>query len=70
LRDEQIRFYAEVVQELRGFNDVWRRHVSHADTLAFYEHDNAVGILKHVRTFMQKIASKISEGAVTSEYWA
>jgi len=69
IRDEQIRFYGEVVQELRGFNDVWRRHVSHADQSAFYEWDTALGIFKHVRTFMQKLAGKISEDRVTSEFW-
>lgn len=69
-RDAQIVFYNEVVQELRGFNDAWRRQVSHADTLAFYEPDTARGIFKHVRTFMQKLALKISEGFGTPEYWA
>jgi hypothetical protein len=69
-RDAQIVFYNEVVQELRGFNDAWRRQLSHADTQAFYERDTALGILKHVRTFMQKLASRISETSVTTEYWA
>ena len=68
-RDPQIIFYNEVVQELRGFNDAWRKHLSHADVLAFYERDNALGILKHVRTFMQKLASRISETSITPEYW-
>jgi hypothetical protein len=68
-KDNQVRFYAEVVQELRGFNDAWRRHVSHADTLAFYNPDDAMGIFKHVRTFMQKLSTKISEGGITPEYW-
>ena len=68
-RESQMRFYAEVVQELRGFNDAWRRHLSHADTSAFYERDIAVGVLKHVNNFMQKLAVKISESTVTPEYW-
>jgi hypothetical protein len=69
-RNAQIIFYNEVVQELRGFNDAWRRHLSHADVAAFYERDTALGILKHVRAFMQKLALKITENDVTPEYWA
>lgn len=68
-RDAQIRFYNEVVQELRGFNDAWRRHISHADTQAFYESDTALGILKHVRAFMQKLSVKIPESSITPEFW-
>jgi hypothetical protein len=68
-RDPQIIFYNEVAQELRGFNDAWRKHLSHADVLAFYERDTALGILKHVRAFMQKVALKISETSITPEYW-
>jgi hypothetical protein len=70
IKSEQIRFYAEVVQELRGFNDSWRKHVSHADTLAFYEIGTAVDILGHVRSFMQKLSTKVSEHTVTEMYWA
>jgi len=70
LRERQIGFYNEVVQELRGFNDAWRRHVSHADAQAFYERDDAMGIFKHVRTFMQKLAANgISETSTREEYW-
>jgi len=69
VRDDQIRFYGEVIQELRGFNDAWRRHVSHADTEAFYNRDDAFGIFKHVRSFMQKLSEKISENDVTAELW-
>jgi hypothetical protein len=69
VRDQQIRFYAEVVQELRSFNDAWRRHVSHADVAAFYDRDTAIGVFNHVRLFMQKLSSKISESTITPQYW-
>jgi hypothetical protein len=69
IRDKQIIFYNEVIQELRGFNDAWRRHVSHADPMAFYDRDTALGIFKHVQRFMGKISAKISESSQTSEYW-
>ncbi len=38
-KEAQIRFYNDVVQELRAFNEVWRRHLSHADEGAFYDRD-------------------------------
>ena len=69
IRDAQIRFYGEVTQELRGFNDVWRRHVSHADTLAFYERDDAFGIFRHVQALMQKVSERISEDSLTPKCW-
>lgn len=70
VRDTQIRFYNEVVQELRSFNDAWRRHVSHADVNAFYDRDGALSIFNHVKSFMQKLSSKVSEDSVTAMYWS
>jgi hypothetical protein len=68
-REAQIRFYNEVVQELRGFNEAWRRHVSHARADAFYDRNDASDIMKHVRKFMQKLATRISENKITLLYW-
>ena len=68
-KEAQIRFYNEVVQELRGFNEAWRRHIAHADTKAFYDHDLAGGVMKHVREFMQKLAARISENKTLPKYW-
>ena len=69
LKDIQIRFYSEVIQELRGFNEAWRRHLSHAREDAFYDRDYAMSVLIHVRKFMQKLATKISETKTTLLYW-
>lgn len=70
IRDKQIRSYAETVQELRGFNDAWRRHVSHADARAFYDPNTALGVLGHVRALMQRLAAMgISEHSCTAQYW-
>ena len=68
-RETQIQFYNEVIQELRGFNEAWRRHLSHADVKAFYDHDSASGVFNHVRTFMQKLSTRITEDKFTLEYW-
>jgi hypothetical protein len=68
-KDTQIQFYNETVQELRGFNEAWRRYLSHADPQAFYDHDDAAGVFKHVKKFMQKLAPKIGEATTTPKYW-
>src|ERR1700756_3341934 len=52
IKDAQVRFYSEVVQELRGFNEACRRHLSHAREDGIYDRDYADSIFKHVRTFM------------------
>ncbi len=69
IKDVQIRFFSEVVAELRGFNEAWRRHLSHAREDGIYDHDHANSVFKHVVTFMQKLAEKISETVTTPEYW-
>ena len=69
IRDSQIRFYSEVIVELRGFNDAFRKHVSHADKQAFYNRKNALGIMEHVKAFMSKLSARISEQNVTEKYW-
>ena len=69
LRDTQIRFYSEIVAELRQFNEAWRRHLSHAREDGIYDRDYAMSVFRHVRLFMQKLADRISENSVTPKYW-
>jgi len=69
MKDRQVRFYYEIVQELRSFNEAWRRHVAHADNEAFYDRDQALSIFNHVGAFMRKIATHISESRITPEFW-
>ncbi len=69
IRESQIRFGNDAIQEPRTFNDQWRRHVSHADLNAFYDSLQAMSTFNHVRAFMQKLATRISEAVITLEYW-
>jgi hypothetical protein len=69
VKDAQVQFYNDTVQEFRAFNEAWRRHISHANPRAFYDHDEAGNVMKHVKLFMQKLAIKISEANVTPEFW-
>ena len=70
VRERQVRFYHEVIQELRSFNEAWRSHVSHADEHAFYDKNQSASVMTHVRAFMQKLATTISENATTDEFWS
>ena len=69
LKDIQLRFYSEVVAELRQFNEAWRRHLSHARDDGFYDRDYAMSVFKHVCLFMQKLAERIGESTKTAKYW-
>jgi hypothetical protein len=69
VKDVQIRFYSRVVAELRGFNEAWRKHLSHAREDGTYDRDYANSIFKHIIRFMQQLATKISEDTTTPKYW-
>jgi hypothetical protein len=68
-KEVQVRYYNELSQELRVFNEVWRRHISHAREDAFYERDYAKSVMNHVENLMRKLSTKISENEVTPKYW-
>jgi hypothetical protein len=70
IKDRQIAFYSDLLQELRSFDDAWKTHVSHPGAAVFYERDQAGEILKHVRSFMQKLATRVSETSVSEEFWS
>jgi hypothetical protein len=69
VRDIQIRFYSEVTAELRGFNEAWRRHLSHAREGGIYDRNYANSVFTHVKLFMQKLSTKVSENTTTPKYW-
>jgi hypothetical protein len=69
IKDRQIAFYNDLLQELRSFDDAWKTHVSNPGAAVFYERDQAGEILRHVRAFMQKLATCVSETSATEEFW-
>jgi hypothetical protein len=68
-KDAQIHFYSELVPELRSFNEAWRRHLSHADTEAFYGRNQAISIMNHVKKFMEKLSTRVTENKCMPMYW-
>jgi hypothetical protein len=69
-KDRQIVFYNDLLQELRSFDEAWKNHVSHPGAAVFYNRDQAGEVLKHVRSFMQKLAMRLSETSITEEFWS
>lgn len=69
VKDAQISFYHRALAEFRDFNEAWRKHMAHAHEGAFYNVPSATGIMKHLETFMQALAPKISEASVTPLFW-
>jgi hypothetical protein len=69
-KERQVAFYSDLLQELRSFDEAWKNHVSHPGAAIFYSRDQAGEILKHVRSFMQKLTLHLSETSATEEFWS
>jgi len=58
-RNERLQFLSEAAKEFFYFKDGWRNYVSH--NRANYDEHQALGVLSHVRSFMNHLASRLSE---------
>jgi hypothetical protein len=58
-RDKQYEFYHGLILSLNAFKDVWRNPVSH--TRCAFDDPQAQHTLLHVREFMQRLSTKVSE---------
>ncbi len=69
-KEDAHRFYNYAIEEVRSFNDGWRRHLAHVrKTQKSLESDEAIALSGHVSRFLEKLASKIAEGRYTSLIW-
>jgi hypothetical protein len=68
VREEAVRYYASVIFEVGSFNDIYRKHISHARG-ELYEFDAALNCWGHVSRFMDKLAERMSEGKKTPLVW-
>lgn len=69
IKNEQVRFYQLALAEFRGFNEAWRRHISHPRPDAFYDGNQAASVFTHVERMMRGLALRISEFSAPSGYW-
>ena len=54
-----MNFYSKATREFDGFNDAWRKDVSHSRRS--YNEDEAKAVMEHVKAFMQQISSRLHE---------
>ena len=58
-KSDTLAFYNGLMGEFNGFKDVWRNNVMH--TRKSYNAHDALGAFDRVRTFMERLAAKVSE---------
>jgi hypothetical protein len=58
-KNERMQFLSEAAKEFFYFKDGWRNYVSH--NRGRYDEHQAAGILEHARTFMDHLATQLSE---------
>jgi hypothetical protein len=68
LKDEAVRYYTRAVFEVDAFNEIFRKHISHARG-EVYEPDVAISCWGHVYRFMDMLAERMSETDRTPNIW-
>lgn len=58
-RSELLEFYSGVTGQFEFFKDVWRNHCSHSRV--HYDAPQAQSAFDHVKNFMQRLATRVSE---------
>lgn len=58
-REVELDFYNELLGELRSVKDLMRNKVMHARVI--YDHHQAKSAFDHVKAFMQRLATRVSE---------
>jgi hypothetical protein len=58
-KDERLQWLSESAKEFFYFKDGWRNYVAHGRSR--YDGPQALSTLEHVRTFMGRLATKLSE---------
>lgn len=55
-RERDLEFYHSAASQFRHFKNAWRNHVMHSR--AWYDHEEAGKVLRHVREFMRHLADR------------
>src|SRR6185437_13955935 len=69
LKEKAYRYYTHAILEIDSFNEIWRKHISHARN-TLYESDVAISCWGHVHRFMQSLAEYMSEEKRTPLVWS
>jgi hypothetical protein len=68
VREEALQFYNAALEEVREFNDGWRRHVMHSRAKTYHP-ERAIALWGHVYRFMDRLAERMSQSERTSALW-
>jgi hypothetical protein len=68
LKDEALRYYKHAVFEVDSFNEIFRKHISHARG-ELYEPDIAISCWGHVYRFVDILAEHMSEANRMPNVW-
>jgi hypothetical protein len=68
LKDKAYRYYTHAILEIDSFNEIWRKHISHARN-TLYPSDVAISCWGHVYRFMESLAERMSEEERTPLIW-
>ena len=68
LKDEAKRYYTKAIFEVDSFNEIFRKHISHARG-ELYESDTAISCWGYIHRFMEMLAERMSETARTPKVW-
>jgi hypothetical protein len=68
IREEAIQYYTSLIFEVSSFNEIYRKHISHARG-KLYESDTAISCWGHVYRFMDKLSERMSETERTPTVW-
>jgi hypothetical protein len=68
LKENAVRYYTRAVFEVDAFNEIFRKHISHARGER-YESDVAISCWGHVYRFMDMLSERMSETSRTPNVW-
>jgi hypothetical protein len=68
VKEEANRYYTRAIFEVDSFNEIFRKHISHARN-ELYESDVAISCWGHVYRFMDMLAERMSETVRTPNVW-
>ena len=69
VKEAAVRFYTHAILEVDSFNEIYRKHISHARN-KLYETDVAISCWGHVRRFMETLAERMSEDNRSPLVWS
>jgi len=69
VKEAAVRYYTHAILEVDSFNEIYRKHISHARN-KLYETDVVISCWGHVRRFMETLTERMSEDRRSPLMWS